>query len=284
MLKFIVSNLYGDGIIYDTIMAYLENVHKFSHEDIELYINGNLIDRGEDSARMLLDVYNRTHEGGSIKVHYLAGKHELMMCKAFLERNNSGAWSSKSIWFAGHGGSATVSQLEKLISPDEEEEIGKFICNLQVYHKFNEKLDNRNIVLVHEKGLERVESNNLNDYINYVNYEDSWNAPKEDNFIIEGYRPVRNKSGYEYESNYNALNIDGGCKNYVCGDNSYDHIPLVELDSQNNRLMLLTFNHNNEITFGSYFSEGRSLPMNNSELDMYRYFLDKNVKVKKLSF
>jgi len=279
MLKFIVSNLYGDGNIYDSIMAYLENVRKFFHEDVELYINGNFIDRGEDSARMLIDVYRRINGESNIKLHYLAGKHELMMYKAFLERHSNGTWSSKSIWFAGHGGSQTISQLDKIISLDEEEKLGEFISNLHIYHKFDEKLDGKNIVLVHEKGLEKNASNNLSDYVAGNNLDN----PDENNFIIEGYRPVRKKDGYEYESNYNALNIDGGCKNYVCGDNSYDHVPLVELDTVNNRLMILTFNHNNEITFGSYFSEGRSIPMNNVELNMYRHFLDKNVKIKKLS-
>ena len=54
MRKFIVSDLHGNGEVYDSIMAYLENISL--SEEVELYINGDLIDRGLDSYRMLEDV------------------------------------------------------------------------------------------------------------------------------------------------------------------------------------------------------------------------------------
>jgi hypothetical protein len=54
MQKYIVSDIHGNGDIYDTIMGYLENVSLT--DEVTLYINGDLFDRGLDSFRILLDV------------------------------------------------------------------------------------------------------------------------------------------------------------------------------------------------------------------------------------
>ena len=54
MRKFIVSDLHGNGEVYDSIISYLENISLI--DKVELYINGDLIDRGIDSMRMLEDV------------------------------------------------------------------------------------------------------------------------------------------------------------------------------------------------------------------------------------
>ena len=80
------------------------------------------------------------------------------------------------------------------------------------------------------------------------------------------------------------MNIDGGCAPYFCGCKIYDHVPLVEIDSKNNRLIILTFNNNNEIIAGNYFGEGKSTPIPLEELNKYRSYLNKDVKVKKLRF
>ena len=59
MRKFIVSDLHGNGEVYDSIMAYLENISLI--EDVELYINGDLIDRGLDSFRMFEDIIEKDY-------------------------------------------------------------------------------------------------------------------------------------------------------------------------------------------------------------------------------
>ena len=57
MRQFIVSDLHGNGEVYDSIMSYLENIS--INDVVHLYINGDLIDRGLDSFRMLEDVIER---------------------------------------------------------------------------------------------------------------------------------------------------------------------------------------------------------------------------------
>ena len=60
MRKFIVSDIHGNGNVYYSIMGYLDNISK--EEEIELYINGDLIDRGDYSSEILLDVMKRIKE------------------------------------------------------------------------------------------------------------------------------------------------------------------------------------------------------------------------------
>ena len=55
MRKFIVSDIHGLGNFYYSIMNYLDNINK--EEDVTLYINGDVIDRGINSAEILLDLY-----------------------------------------------------------------------------------------------------------------------------------------------------------------------------------------------------------------------------------
>ena len=68
MRKFVVSDLHGNGEVYDSIMAYLENISLI--DDIELYINGDLIDRGPDSYRMLEDVMDRINNKKGFPIYF----------------------------------------------------------------------------------------------------------------------------------------------------------------------------------------------------------------------
>ena len=54
MRKFIISDVHGLGCFYYPVMNYLDKINE--KEPIELYINGDLIDYGLDSAKILLDV------------------------------------------------------------------------------------------------------------------------------------------------------------------------------------------------------------------------------------
>ena len=96
MRKFIVSDLHGNGDVYDSIMSYLENLD----EEIELYINGDLIDRGLDSYRMLLDVKERIENPSKIKIKYLGGNHELMMFSALSHKLKRGSYKRFDDWLS----------------------------------------------------------------------------------------------------------------------------------------------------------------------------------------
>ena len=84
--------------------------------------------------------------------------------------------------------------------------------------------------------------------------------------------------GFQYNSDENYIDIDGGCAAYVSGDIRLDHTPLVEIDNKNNRLILLTFNNKNEIIYGNYLEEGKIFSIPNEKLNQYRKYLKKERK------
>ena len=91
MRKFIISDIHGLGNIYYAVMNYLDNISQY--EDIELYINGDLFDRGPDSAAILLDVKKRILDN-KYKINYLGGNHELMMHEVFKKRMMMDFWKN----------------------------------------------------------------------------------------------------------------------------------------------------------------------------------------------
>ena len=54
MRKYIISDIHGNGNLYYSVMSYIENISKI--DDVVLYINGDLIDRGPNSSEILLDL------------------------------------------------------------------------------------------------------------------------------------------------------------------------------------------------------------------------------------
>lgn len=288
MRKFIVSDLHGNGKIYDSIISYLENINKT--EEVILYINGDLFDRGPESARLLLDVKDRIENKKGFKIEYLGGNHELMMYQAYLEKEN-GKWRLDSDWFY-NGAETTLYGLKEMMTKDGEKDIMNFISNLKLYHKFNEKLNDKPIVLVHAKCPKIVKDdcdmfikdNNIDTNLTvWTRREDYWtmllnNVGNKDYFTIIGHTPVNNYLGYEYYRNDNTLNIDGGCAKYACGLTEFDHTPLVEIDEKNDRLIILTFNNNNKIISGNYFTNGMSTEIKSKELENYSKKLKKILK------
>ena len=317
MRKFVVSDLHGDYNIYMSIISYLENISK--EEEVELYINGDLIDRGIYSADLLIDVKKRIENNYPFKIIYLAGNHEQLMWDAYpvYKRTDKNRWfdlHNNTDW-CNFGGSITESCMEDMLTEQEEDNMFHFIKKLKLYHKFEETLNSKPIVLAHAKvptlakkicdlTIEDVCSD-INDVIDLIFYrkehlilpetrekydilwaskvnrvtripDDNINLGNDLYFSIVGHTPNNSKYGFEYDKNHNVLNIDSGLNLYWKGCFEYDHVPLVEIDSKNNRLIILTFNHNNEIIYGNYF-DGNIVPMNNMELNRYKKNLNKRL-------
>ena len=290
MKKYIISDIHGNGNVYNSIMSYLENINK--EEDVTLYINGDLIDRGLDSTTIILDVIERI-KNGPFKIEYLGGSHELLMHQFFLDKKNNTKKYYED-WF-DNGGMQTYMDLEETLESDEKiEHVSNFISDLNIYHKFDEKIGDKNIVLVHaacpsiidDKCNLKIKDNNDEVYFSLL----SRNIPSyfpfrckignKDYFTIVGHTPNDNKYGIIYNKEENYLNIDGGSSKYVSGNFSCNHIPLVEVNDD--YLKVISFNNNNEIIDGCFIDKERIYPFSYIELEHNKKYLNHSIKVKKL--
>lgn len=332
MRNFIVSDLHGNGFVYDSIINYLTNVSLNSNEPVILYINGDLIDRGVDSGSMLIDVYEKIQNDNlPFKIVYLGGNHELLMYNSYLESKDCGLKplfephiGQRSLrWYDRNAGYLTARYLKKFYFYEEVVNICEFIGNLDVYHKFDEKMNDKQILLTHACVVMPMLDNEplkIND--NRTATDIALNTRKgdrvagrgvgnKDYFTIIGHTRNKTKTGYTYDEDDNVLNIDGGCAAFSYENtcyyhrkrlwtpiedmyipyekyddeikkvlDGYSHVPLVEI-LPNNKLRILTFNHENEITLGNYFEDGHSEEMFYSELSKYRNNLKENPKTLK---
>ena len=292
MRNFVISDIHGNGNLYYSVMAYLENVSML--DEVTLYINGDLIDRGLDSTEILLDVIERIkNPDNPFKIVYLGGNHELLMHEVYMDRIK-GKNTYYNDWY-DNGGRITDDLLTETLETKEEIlKVVEFISNLKIYHKFKEKIDGKNIVLCHAACPLTVKNDcHLKINSNNISIEYLLNARRDDPFIpfrcrighkdyfsVVGHTPNDNGLGYEYHVDENYLNIDGGCAYYAYGKFEYDHYPLVEIND--GYLRILTFNNNNEITDGNYFINYENIPFSEEELEFERSLLSKSFKPKKL--
>ncbi len=230
MRNFIISDLHGNGYVYDSVLNYLQNELEFGNDDITLYINGDLIDRGLDSGSMLLDVYDRVTNNIGVNIKYLGGNHELYMYEAFkfsegaeLDTLFEPLFNRKAgYWIGEEAGFTTSRYLIKYSNTEEVYKLMNFIGNLDIYHVFDEKVNDKNILLVHACAIKAMEENKplkIND--GRIGTEIAVNTRKDDFlvrghvgnpnfFTIIGHTPLdKEKYGYLYDPEDNTLNIDG---------------------------------------------------------------------------
>ena len=332
MRHFIVSDLHGNGYVYDSIVNYLHNELLYGNDDITLHINGDLIDRGRDSSSMLIDVYERVTNNESFKINYLGGNHELMFYNSYKltsdlrDKDLFAPWTCSYVksWTYDNGGYVTSTYLKNNYSKKYIDKLCEFVGNLNIYHKFSETINNKPILLIHAGYVTSIDNDTvlkINDGITTTQV--ALNVRKEDYkygrpligdekyFTIIGHTPTYNKKGYMYDSEKNVLNIDGGSSIFVDTlmdyanktKNMFQKMEEVEIDFNNideetlnklidnshvalveiidERLKILTFNHNNEIIRGNYFDGCKSYPISDNDLSKIRQNLNKNDNVKK---
>lgn len=291
MRNFVISDVHGNGDFYYTVMSYLENISKI--EEVTLYIIGDLIDRGEESGEILLDVMTRMKDKSSpISIVYLGGNHELMMHQVFEKRRKSIFVPYNNRWYR-NGGFITDISLEDILGDrDEILKVADFISELPLYSKLDDKIAGKNIVLVHACCPLKVEDTctvKIKDDEELIEYL-VWTRKRNPSipfpcrignshyFSIVGHTYTDHPYGYFYDAEENYLSIDGGSAAYVSGSLEYDHFPLVEI--RDNSFRILTFNHQHEIIYGNTFKDFKSIPLQKEELEEARGFLDIS-KVKK---
>ncbi len=280
MRKFIVSDLHGCGDVYYPLMNYLDIICE--DEPVTLYINGDLIDRGEQSFDMLFDVYRRAFLGyHNVKVCYLGGNHELMMYRNLSCYQRKMRFPIFSNWRL-NGGRKIMDQFDHS-SMDKIHSYNSFIGNLDIYHIFSEKILDHPILLVHAQAPKdvnnictmKIKDNNLSvSKAVWTRSVDDFHIPhhlgKRGFFTIVGHTPL--KEGFSYDEKENVLNIDGGCSGYALGYQEYSKVPVLEIE--NEKITILDFNHHREIVDGFYY-DGQFHEMSSHDLDEKRKYLRK---------
>lgn len=290
MRNFAISDIHGNGNLYYSVISYIENISKY--DDVTLYINGDLIDRGQESAEILIDLIRRIHDvNNPFKIEYLGGNHELLMYNVFEKRRANIEVPSYNDWY-GNGGFVTDKGLENNLSKKQIDEIVDYIGNLKLYHKFKEEINGKKIVLVHaccpkevkdECDLKICEKEKPIFYIVWTRKNDPFVPFKcrignKKYFSIVGHSANEEKYGYMYDKYENYLNIDGGSAMFVYGMSDFEHFPLVEIN--NEFLKILTFNNKNEIIYGNYLMNNKSILFSEEQLDFERSFLNKKLVLK----
>lgn len=281
MRKFIVSDLHGNGEVYNSIMHYLDNISLV--DDVTLFINGDLIDRGIDSFEIFTDVKKRIDNKEGFPINYLAGNHELMMYDAMSKKS----FSLGDLWIA-NGGLITQGGFD-YISDDEYKSIIDFVGNLKIYQTFEEKVGDRPIMLVHAASSlfspDKIDLQLKDRDMSYMVEYAVWTREKDefgfinrigndDYFSVVGHTPTFNKEGFIYNKKDQYLNIDGNCAPYALARFEYDRVPLLEIKEKG--VEILQFNHNNEIV-GGYFLDKELEPLEEEDLKKRRVYLDRSL-------
>ena len=208
-----VSDIHG---CYDKYKELLEKIH-FDPNDT-LYVLGDVIDRGPDGFKTMLDMAQRPN------VVNLMGNHEAMAIKALprilnaVEENGEIVLTGEDadaveLWFY-NGGELSLADFLWLDNK-QEQTVWEYMSNMPLYKEV--EIGGQQFVLVHG-GLEGFSPSRPLD--NYTSNEILWCRPKEDTvyypdkYVVFGHTPVQlldtNAPAKIYRKD-NLIDIDCGC-------------------------------------------------------------------------
>lgn len=144
-MTYVMSDIHGD---YEKYRRMLEVIDL--GENDELFVLGDIIDRGENGVKILFDMMSRPN------VFPLAGNHEFTagMCLPWLfeEITNTSLENLTEVKFAAlndwilNGGAPTLRSLEKL-TRDDREAVREYIVDMELYAEI--EVEGRRFVLTH---------------------------------------------------------------------------------------------------------------------------------------
>ena len=213
MSTYVMSDLHGQ---YQAYLAMLEKIN-FQNHDL-LYILGDILDRGPEPIKILLDLMDRPN------VDVLVGNHCAMACECltYLTKeitSDSLAMMSEymirklTTWIY-NGGNTTLTAFRKC-SRETQFELLDFISNFELYDEI--EVNGKSFILVHG-GLGNFSTDK--ELWDYELDELVWERPDyniryfPDKIVISGHTPTQvikenPKPGYIYHAN-NHIAIDCG--------------------------------------------------------------------------
>lgn len=273
---YVISDLHGQGKIYDYIVSFFDLEAKRTGKKIVLIINGDIIDRGNDSIRMLVDVMERVkHRKGNIDVVMLPGNHEEMMCRALeyfrVNRvfDKGPGYTYNNMWFMpDNHGIDTCNKFFEL-PPQKQQEVLEFLKSLPLYFRVKSNNPNYNsYVIVHatppSNAMISKEIPTLGRIISDDRYKvlrECLTYRKEDEkdgdislsdrgvITIIGHTPVETANGFIVKENGKLLMIDGGCGYMAQNPNSKifpEMATLVELSEVPGKTRVFLYGDENQ--------------------------------------
>jgi len=214
MSTYVMSDIHGQ---YDMYIEMLEKIN-FSEDDM-LYILGDVIDRGPNPVKILLDIMERPN------VVCLAGNHCVMACDCMnfllkevtdesIDALNDELMGKLCDWMY-NGAGTTIEELGSL-PRDKKKEVLDFIMDFDLYEEV--MVGDREYILVHA-GLGNFSPDR--EIFDYELDELVWERPDyskpyfDDRYVITGHTPTmaiseNPRPGYIYINN-NHIAIDCGC-------------------------------------------------------------------------
>lgn len=211
---YVMSDLHG---CYQEYLKALELIH-FSDED-ELYVLGDVVDRGSDPILLLKDMMMRPN------VFPIIGNHEYMalsvlskLCVEITEENVENHLDEKDMlnyaFWMKNGGNVTISQFKEL-SREDQMDILDYLEEFALYEEL--EVNGKDYVLVHA-GLtpfsvdKKMEEYRLEEVIfKSVDYNVQY---FKDKYLVTGHKPTisidKNQKGKIIEKNHHIA-IDCGC-------------------------------------------------------------------------
>lgn len=212
-----ISDIHGDYIRYTTMLKMID----FSEDDV-LYVLGDILDRGNEGMKILLDMMLRPN------VYPILGNHEYMAMQTLkwlsddITEESLATLSSDKIegineWL-NVGGMTTIDEFRKL-SDDEKEMVLEYLEEFSLYEEVT--VEGKDFVLVHA-GIDNFSPDK--DMEDYEIYELIFNKPDysqkyfEDKYLVTGHTPTRfihdEISGHSNNTVFiknNHIAIDCGC-------------------------------------------------------------------------
>lgn len=199
-MRYIVSDIHG---CYHSYQMLLEKI-QFSEED-ELYVLGDVVDRGPEPIKVLQDMMKRPN------VIFILGNHDFIMYTLMkslsveiTEENydnhlTSDVLSIYSLWIQEDGGQVTAEQFRKL-SSSEKKDMLDYIAEASLYEVI--KNDGKEYRLVHAGLGNFAPDKDLHEYELYdflmerTDYSKRY-YPDENIFLVTGHTPTIYISDWE---------------------------------------------------------------------------------------
>lgn len=213
-MKYVVSDIHGD---YERFHDILEKIHL--QDDDTLFIIGDVIDRGKDGIKLLLEIMEMPN------VKMLIGNHEYMMLQALSESIDK--WDRFFYlhqWYS-NGGQVTHEAF-KALSPELQQKVLKFLDRLYVTYTLN--AGGRKYTLVHAAppkmyySLPRYDVSEyscVKEFAVWYRLSSDKNLPK-GSIYVHGHTPTNHEILFCEEMKIyrepRRINIDCGC-GYSCG-------------------------------------------------------------------